>query len=217
MKDANETPKRKNDSSNRLVVFDRARNENKPCCCLRSRFREWRRTGRCRPQGEVVPRGTGVNPRRKCTRPTISSRRARSSLLSPRTRLRLPCDVCFLNRASCFACRRPATASGSRDTRVAMLFDDRALTHTSPPAPSSSPDDHDAQVRGGRGAAAGGARRARSVAARGLRVGRVRARAERFAPREERVARCLRGHRRRWRFLGERRRGLMGRRRRRAG
>lgn len=140
----------------------------------------------------------------------IESPRATQSSLAADAPSPAFCDVCFLNRASCFACRRPATASGSRDTRVAMLFDDRALTHTSLPAPSSSPDDHDAQVRGGRGAAAGGSRRARSVAARGLRVGRVRARAARLAPREERVARCLRG-------LGERRRGLVGRRRRRAG
>ena len=82
---------------------------NKPCgvgCCLDPRFRDWRRTGRCRPQGEVVPRGTGVNPRRTCARSAIPSRRARSAL---------PC------RGRAFVCRLQSLFVFSTAHRVARV------------------------------------------------------------------------------------------------
>ena len=187
-------------------LFDRARHENRAELLSRIAFQRVATHGAMSTSGEVVPRGTGLNPRRTCVDRRYRVAAREKSSLSPRTRLR---DVCFLNRASCFACRRPATASGSRDTRVAMSLR-RSRTHGHAlPAPSV-PDDH--RRAGSRRAREPPAvsRRARSVAPRGLRVdeaGRARSASRRARSASRGVSEVS---------ASERRRGLVGRRRRRA-
>ena len=114
---------------------------NKPCGLLsRSAFQRVATHGAMSTSGGGRPSRDRSKPATyvRTIRDTESPRAIRSSL--PRARLRLPPAkfVCFLNRASRRACRRPGIASASRDTRFATsstIAHSRTRPRTLPPHP----------------------------------------------------------------------------------